>query len=66
MDKERLTESVYRTIVDIYESGEEGRDKLRSALGSVAYRNLEILIAMDKAEDARIIEWITKEESLQG
>lgn len=66
MNKEWLLESVYRTIVDVYESGEKGRDKLRSALGSAAYRNLETLIAMDKADDARIIEWITKEESLQG
>lgn len=66
MDKEQLTESVYRTIVDVYDSGEKGRDMLRMALGSVAYRNLETLIAMDKAEDARIIKWITKEESLQG
>lgn len=66
MDKDRLLENVYRTIVAVYESGEKGRDELRRALGSVAYRNLETLIAMDKADDARIIEWITKEESLQG
>lgn len=66
MNRDQLTENVYRTIVGVYESGEHGRDTLRTALGSVAYRNLETLVAMDKAEDARIIEWITMEESLQG
>lgn len=66
MNRDQLAENVYRAIVGVYESGEHGRDTLRAALGSVAYRNLETLVAMDKAEDARIIEWITMEESLQG
>lgn len=61
MDKDRLLENVYRTIVAVYDSGEDGRDTLRRALGSMAYRNLETLIAMDKKDDARIIEWIAME-----